>query len=160
MDEIIPNLWLGNVYEVLHEWHKFDTIITVFHLAELDKFELDDYKAIEYPNLINIPILRNNWVWSESLKDYVYGETWVDPIAIECVATCISRALDYNKKKVLVACMASQERSPLTIIWYLHNYCIEYWAADLKKVFEFVKSKHPQTLDRLSWLNKCLNKEG
>lgn len=159
MDEIIPNLWLGNVYEVLNEWHKFDTIITVFHLAELDKFELDDYKAIKYPNLINIPILRNNWKWSEPLKDYVCDETWIDPIAMECVDVCISRALDYNKKKVLVACAASQERSPLAVIWYLYTYTLGWYTKSLQETFEFVKSKHPQTLDRLSWLNRCLNKE-
>lgn len=53
---------------------------------------------------------------------------------------------------VLVHCGAGVERSPLAVIWYLHNWRSEDFS--LEESFDLVKKQRPQIENRLSWIRK------
>jgi hypothetical protein len=56
-------------------------------------------------------------------------------------------------KKVLVHCIHAQERSPLTIAWYL-AWCGE--APTLARAYEIVTKRHPRTERRDKWLRDAV----
>jgi len=98
-----------------------------------------------------IPIIRtkgkNPIDW-----DRLIGEQEVDvtalPHQLDLVADLIDKNIKQNKD-VLVHCMASIERSPLTIVYYLHK----RKNMGYNEAYSYVKKIHPTASNRLNWLN-------
>jgi len=103
---------------------------------------LESFPKDEPSNAILIPILRSP---HEHLED-------VDAEAIrpnlELIAHVIQNHVE-AREKLLVHCMGGMERSPLALTWYLH----ERVGMGLNDAFDFVKSKRPQAINRIQWLN-------
>jgi protein-tyrosine phosphatase len=71
-----------------------------------------------------------------------------DPYKLDLLAEVIRWRLAEGKR-VLVHCVHGQERSPLTVVWYLAA-CGE--AASIEHAYERVKRLHPRTERRDHWL--------
>ena len=66
---------------------------------------------------------------------------------LEIIADIIKVSTKYGD--VLVHCLAGIERSPLAMVFYLHEYQGMSWG----EAYDFVKEKRPQVQNRLQWLN-------
>jgi len=54
-----------------------------------------------------------------------------------------------DDNKIVVHCAMGMERSPLTVVWYLHKYQNQ----TLDKAYQIVKSARESTVDRRSWID-------
>jgi len=66
------------------------------------------------------------------------------------LADIIDKALNTNPEtKVVVHCAMGMERSPLTVVWYLHK----YHDKTLDEAYAMTKEKRESTVDRRTWIN-------
>lgn len=160
MNKITHNLWLGNFAEACKNQEKFDVIFCMMNMNELDKYDRDEYFAGVRPCIIYIPILKieTELRGEDKITKYI-TDVYLDPDKLTFAVNRIYNCLLENKQ-CLVHCAAAQERSPLTVAWYLWKYGNGDPAMgpiswkDFDQVYEFVKKKHPPTLDRREWLKK------
>ena len=124
MDEIEPGLWLGTAAEAQGLTGADWRILCV----------LENPPAFPGKEAMNIPVF-----------DPAAGKA--DHVKLEAAARIIDGWL-LQKKKVLVCCGASAERSPLTVAYYLS------WRdrVPVSVAYDRVEAKHPQTQRRLYWL--------
>jgi hypothetical protein len=76
------------------------------------------------------------------------GEWQADPHKLDLIAEIIRMRL-HEGKRVLVHCVHGQERSPLTVVWYLA------WSGEarsLEAAYDRVVRLHPRTERRDPWL--------
>ena len=135
--KILDHLYLGDI----HDAQKFEgTIICV--MQEL-------VSALEPEKAYWIPIIRTR---GKLNNDELIEEQDVEVVALkhqlELVCDIINKNTDQGKD-TLIHCMASIERSPLTVIYYLHK----HKNMGYNEAYEYVKKIHPITANRLSWLN-------
>lgn len=154
MDQIYETIWLGNVAEAIKHGKQFDSIICVMHMYEgsMSRIEREDYLAIDSYLLI-VPTFRSVPQLDSDGCITSYRDSWVEQEPMDFAAA----HMDYcvrNKKKVLVHCAASMERSPLAVMWYLN----QYQDFTMDNALKYVKAKHPITLDRREWLKRCCPK--
>ena len=135
MNEILTNLYLGDAEDAL----TFDG--TIICVQQNIPWEEPDHAYW-------IPIIRtdkpvttqNEHIASAGVKITIL------PHQLDMVARLISEKRD---KPILVHCRGGMERSPLAVMYYLHHYVDMTW----NEAYDFVKSKRPETQNRLSWLN-------
>jgi dual specificity phosphatase 12 len=123
VDQIIPNLWVGNIYSALNNDFLQKNNIQLVINCTLN---------IEFTNLqinkIRIPV--NDDLKLESNKILLaYGIKVVD---------YIKEALD-NNVGVLVHCMAGMQRSTSIVAMYL----MKYYGFNLEDSINFIKSRRP-----------------
>ena len=126
MDEIIHNLWLGDIKDAIAAPSDFVRICV-----------LETLPPQAAPNTTHIPILTVNNGIVEAM-----------PTQLMIAARLISRLLS-SGCKVLVHCMAGVERSPLTVVWYLYKEC----GMSFDDAYKFVVEKRPIVQDRRAWLS-------
>lgn len=125
--EILADLFLGDAQDARH----FDGIVISVH---------EDKDTVPVHG-INLPIL----------KPY----DWKDPDAvIEADLGALERAIatihEHRAagRRTLVHCYAGIERSPLTMVYYLHR----HHGKSISEAYDFVRAKRPIVQDRQSWL--------
>ena len=65
------------------------------------------------------------------------------------LATLINKILtESDDAKIVVHCAMGMERSPLTVVWYLHK----YHGKTLDEAYGIVQSARESTVDRRSWI--------
>ena len=65
------------------------------------------------------------------------------------LATLIDKTMtDDDTTKVVVHCAMGMERSPLTVVWYLHN----YRDMSLDEAYKTVQAARPIAVDRRDWI--------
>jgi len=64
------------------------------------------------------------------------------------LATVINEYLNNTDNKIVVHCAMGVERSPLTVVWYLHN----YRGMTLDKAYELVRQARPVAVERRHWI--------
>jgi len=65
------------------------------------------------------------------------------------LATLIDKTMtDDDTTKVVVHCAMGMERSPLTVVWYLHN----YQDMSLDEAYQIVQAARPIAVDRRDWI--------
>lgn len=65
------------------------------------------------------------------------------------LATLIDKTMtDDDTTKVVVHCAMGMERSPLTVVWYLHN----YQDMSLDEAYKMVQAARPIAVDRRDWI--------
>jgi len=100
MDEIIPNLYIGEAVEALYD-ERTKTMVLI-GVSE------------------QIPAVKNGHHLPFLVPDEE-GALRADIERLDEIATIIETALCADRK-VLVLCGAGMERSPLAVTWYLHRY--------------------------------------
>jgi len=145
MNKIMENLYIGNILEAIKYGEDFDIIINCMGSGEAYSDEKKGYNVLKHPILIRASTYR----LSADFED-----DYADPYTMDFIAKIIHDTI--NSKKILVHCAAGEERSPLAVIWYIHKYS----NMNIDDSYEFIRKQHPQTLDRRSWLRKCLNPDG
>lgn len=153
MNRIINMVYLGNVNEAINHAEEFDLIICMMDIHEMDKFERQDYLAAKRPQIIYTSCFRT-LIKVDEYGNEVVRDVWVDQNAMDVAAANIDWCVR-NARKVLVHCAGAEERSPLTIMWYLN----QYKNIPIHVALNFVKKKHSPTKDRLAWLRKCKIRE-
>lgn len=139
MVKIMPKIWLGGLGQAIC-WKDKNPEGIILCVADYLEFALNknDHKVVF------IPILMGGW--NTELDRW---DEWVDPIllAIACntLDFCVKEGYD-----VAVCCAMGQERSPLTIAWYMHT----IRGIDLDEAFKFLKSKKGDIIDRRDWLKE------
>ncbi len=129
-NEVIKNVWVGDL-EDAKVWEGNKICV------------LEHYPSKYFPkNSILIPILREVHEHLEEQDAEVIMEN------IDLVSSIIQNHIMAGEK-VLVHCMGGMERSPLAVTWYLHKNA----GVHLNDAFDFVKTKRPQALNRIQWLN-------
>jgi len=123
-NEILPNLFLGDLQDAIDFASQMDGHILVV---------LEARPSNEPLHAIHIPILDS--------KGYAYSSH------LNKVCQIID-ALLKKGKPLLVHCGAGIERSPLTIVWYLHK----YYEMTLEESYQHVITKRNQVAKRLEWL--------
>lgn len=79
---------------------------------------------------------------------YLEGDTIkVDVEKMAEAAACIHNSV-LLEEPILVHCYFGEERSPLTIVWYL----MQYQGMGLIEAYQLIKERHPQTIPRIEWL--------
>ena len=65
------------------------------------------------------------------------------------LAALINKILtESDDSKIVVHCAMGMERSPLTVVWYLHK----YQNKTLDEAYQIVESARESTIDRRSWI--------
>lgn len=126
--EILPGLYLGDAQDAL----RFKGIVISVH---------EDHDTVP-PHGIHLPILKP-YDWRDP-----NGVAAVDMRALERTIAAI-KAHHGAGRQVLVHCYAGIERSPLTIVYYLHKFG---HAKTIPEAYAFVMAKRPIVQDRQSWL--------
>lgn len=135
--QIFNRLYLGN-FEDMVEWgtkRGNQTVICVLENSVLENFE----RKMLSSRTIYLPVLEDD----ESFSGQRAPERNLKLIAEE-----IEQQLKIPKHKVLVACGAGIERSPLAIMWYLFT----KKSMTLNAAYEYVKRLRPIIMDRRSWI--------
>ncbi|HWY36177.1 MAG TPA: hypothetical protein VNX68_16145, partial [Nitrosopumilaceae archaeon] len=128
-----------------------------------DNYDRDEYFAGVRPCIIYTPVLKMNKTQIKDTDLFVPTDVYLDPDKLNFAVNRLHNCLTENKQ-CLVHCAAAQERSPLTVAWYLWKYGSGNPAKapiswiDFDEAYDFVVAKHPQTLYRKEWLKKCLPK--
>ena len=125
MNEILPCLWLGDLKDSFAAPENF-VILCV----------------LEY----RYPLLPKRATLQPILEMSPEGPK-VNMNNIEAACRLIDAALA-EKKNILVHCAAGIERSPLTVVWWLHTRL----GQSLDTAYKFVKFIRPIVEDRLMWL--------
>ena len=133
--KILDRLYLGDWADA----QKFDgTIICV----------MQDILSVEPINAYWIPVIRT----SKPVDDnHLIDGQDLEITGLKHQLELISELIHDNRidgKDVLVHCMAGIERSPLTIVYYLHKYRDMSW----DRAYSFVQEKRPEVANRLQWL--------
>ncbi len=137
MDEIIPNLFLGDYRDAKkvmfsNNWPK-KNIVCVHE-------ELRRHTTPQY----FYPILDIGYVQGLGQVDVIGVKQDVLSAAMLTIHECLERG-----EKVLVHCHAGIERSPLTVASYLVKYG---HANNIADAYEILMSKRPEVQDRTHWL--------
>ena len=127
MDEVWPNLWVGNLNDAVLAGAGMNGPFFIFCVLEGKPSE-------EPPNATWIPILDSTG------QRAVLGQ-------LDATAEIIHAALQ-SGQRVLVHCGAGVERSPLTVAWYLHR----KHGKTLDEAYALLLSKRPIVQDRQAWL--------
>lgn len=127
MNEIIPNLWLGDLIDAMNGDDKVR--IDVRWPSEL---VLQPYLAPKRLTITTTCIAPDENIIS-------------DPAAMNLVADLIN--LLRPDHKILVHCVLGMDRSPLTVVWYL----MAYEALTLDQAYKLVCEKHPDTRLHKDW---------
>ena len=61
----------------------------------------------------------------------------------------MEKILTSTDNKIVVHCAMGMERSPLTVVWYLHKYL----GMTLDEAYSIVSSSRESTIDRRSWVH-------
>ena len=64
------------------------------------------------------------------------------------LADQMEKILTSTNNKIVVHCAMGMERSPLTVVWYLHKYL----GMTLDEAYSIVSSSRESTIDRRSWI--------
>ncbi len=130
-NEVIKNVWVGDLEDAkVWEGNK---------ICVLEKYP-EGYT--KHKNSILIPILSQEHIHLEQEDAEVLMEN------IDLVSSIIQNHIMAGEK-VLVHCMGGMERSPLAVTWYLHKNA----GVSVTDAFDYVKTKRPQALNRIQWLN-------
>ena len=127
MNKILPYLWVGNLNDAFTAPEDF-IILCVLET----KYPLLPKRAILQPILEMSP-----------------NGPRVNMNGMEKACEIIDKVLN-DGKNILVHCAAGVERSPLTIVWWLHT----RMGQSLDVAYDFVKSKRPIVENRLIWIPK------
>ena len=124
--EIVPNLWVGAEEEAQKLWNNPEW------------WMIDVRESLEAPraNATRIQVLSKTKPFNATIE------------TLEAISREIDKRLAQGYK-VLVHCWAGQERSPLSITWWLrtrHGYTLD-------EAYALLKDKRPLVLDRRSWLS-------
>ena len=66
------------------------------------------------------------------------------------LAALINKILtESDKAKIVVHCAMGMERSPLTVVWYLHK----YQDKTLDEAYQIVEAARESTVDRRNWID-------
>lgn len=69
---------------------------------------------------------------------------------LDHLAALINKMLtESDDAKIVVHCAMGMERSPLTVVWYLHK----YQNKTLDQAYQIVESARESTVDRRSWID-------
>jgi len=109
MDEIAKNLFLGDIEDA--RTAPSDMVrICVLENCYIGRSGKESFKgAIHIPILVTVPV-------EDDPESHWYA-------ASKAQLTFAARVIDYylrDDRRVLVHCWAGEERSPLTVAWYLH----------------------------------------
>jgi protein-tyrosine phosphatase len=99
---------------------------------------------------ICMPILKhivNSATHQLQLQTMPDGALQADLDMLSVVANLIARLVG-RKEDVLVHCGSGVERSPLAIVWFLH----EYRGMSIEEAYKLVRQKRPEVADRRIWL--------
>jgi hypothetical protein len=126
MDEIIPNLFIGDKFDAEKLGNAEGWLIIA---------------VTEYENEIpNEP--------SEAIRRPFMRGDLADTAVLDEIGLIIGASIHHGKK-VLVHCVHAHERSPLAIAWYLVQH---FKAKDLNEAYDMIIAKHPTAVRRLYWL--------
>ncbi len=118
-DEILPNLFLG------------------------DGKDLAEFRGAVVYVREDIPLkTRPDARWIPFLRD---GRA--DPAKLDEAAAAIDELLRRGDR-VFVHCGAGTKRSPLAVVWYLHN----YKGMTFDEAYAFVQERRPVVLNMATWL--------
>jgi protein-tyrosine phosphatase len=149
ISEIIPNLYIGTIYDAIHDQNldnrsRWGLVIWV---AEADEFDTQ-----EVWDLLNVNrlVLHAPFMIYEKKVDEVtgYQNCHANIQVLQNIADIIELTITSGPVPILVHCAAGVERSPLAVIYYLvskHRYSLE-------DAFRFVKQRRPIIEDRLNWM--------
>ncbi len=123
--EIIPNLFLGDQQDAIDfdSQHPDGQIIVVLEQRPVN----EPFKSI------HVPILTSS--------GHVHSKQ------LNRLANIIDLILAEGEQ-LMVHCGAGIERSPLTIMWYLHRKL----GSSYEEAYNMIKTKRPQIADRSTWL--------
>jgi len=69
---------------------------------------------------------------------------------LDGLAALINKMItESDTAKIVVHCAMGMERSPLTVVWYLHK----YQGKTLDEAYQIVQSARESTVDRRSWID-------
>lgn len=136
VNEIIPNLWLGNYKSACNKYflqnYKIKNIITI-----MDKF--DEKCRFDNITYLTIPI-----------KDKFVCDKDMGPV-FELVSTFIHNSLNKNEP-ILVHCAKGHHRSAALVVAYL----IRYKKCNYIKCIEYINKLRPYALRRDTCMSKHL----
>lgn len=140
VNEIIPNLWLGNVKSSLNEnflkKYNIQTIITILD----DDNNNDIYKnKFNKITILHIPIKNKDMCGKNFIEFYEYTNDF------------IKKSLS-NNKGVLVHCKRGHHRSANIVGAYL----IKYYNFDLNKAVEYIHKLRPYALRKETCMSNGL----
>ena len=128
MDEVVPGLWLGDIK---------DARKAPKEMVKVCVLETCLRETVLVPRTVHIPILV--------ATDEGQGAKWYKASTDQL--NFAAKQIDFylrDHKQVLVHCWAGEERSPLTVAWYLK--LSKHISMD--EAYAIVKEKHPQTFRR------------
>jgi len=130
--EILPGLYLGAAAEAYYDKKEglvdVALCVTERSIANLG-LGTDWYEIMSFLEEDDENVLRADVVKLHTISMYI-------------------KALLEQKKKIVVFCGVGSERSPLAVVWYLHN----FEDFSLNDAYEFVKRKRSIVIDRTDWL--------
>jgi protein-tyrosine phosphatase len=138
VNEIIPNLWLGNYKSAINKQfldnYKITNVVTI-----MDNF----YNKYRYGNItyMTIPV-KDKFVCNKNINDI-----------FELSSSFIKKCLD-NNEKVLVHCARGHHRSAALVVAFL----IKYKDADFIKCIEYINQLRPYALRRDTCMSQNLFK--
>ncbi len=138
-NEIIKNVWIGDIDDArVWDGNK---------LCVLEKYPKD---YTQRKNSVLIPILSRVVEGQPTDKREMIKDEDAEAIMenLDLVSSVIHNHIMAGEK-VLVHCIGGMERSPLAVSWYLHKNA----GVPLTDAFDYVKTKRPQALNRIQWLN-------
>lgn len=145
MTKVKENLYLGTIYEAVNFGEEFDSIVCTMDWMEMgEDNERFPYLCLNKPVIFYCPILR-----SVGKFDDEGHHEWACKDRLDIIVDFVERQILVLGKKVLIHCAAAQERSPLVVAWILYKLG-GYKTFD--EAYDYVKSIHPITLDRSTWL--------
>ncbi|HEC65885.1 MAG TPA: hypothetical protein ENI23_11345 [bacterium] len=124
--EILPHLYIGD---------STDAKEFKGHLICVLEGILDD----EPPHAMWVPVFETHGAEVTHAK--------IPQLELVCLA--IQRYLSLEED-VMIHCGAGMERSPLTVIYFLHK----YRDMGLEEAWQYVKRHRPASLNRLQWLRE------
>ena len=127
MNEILPHLWLGDLNDSFTAPEDFIILCVL---------------EVRYPLLPKRAILQ-------PILEMSPNGPQMNMNGMEKACKIIDGVLN-DEKNILVHCAAGVERSPLTIVWWLHT----RMGQSLDVAYDFVKSKRSIVENRLIWLPK------
>jgi protein-tyrosine phosphatase len=133
MDEIIPNLYIGDLLDANEVSCKYGDEWAIISVTDARP----DKTVVPKSFHKRITRMFNN-------------ELDANPSALDIIAVRIDASLKEGKK-VLIHCSAGIERSPLTVVWYLYK----KRGMSINQAYELVQQKRPMVQDRSYWLSRA-----
>ena len=132
LEDIIRRIKIGTAKEA-EGYARFFKEWVVINVAEPD--EVIDAT-------INIPLLsKKDWLnWDKP--------TAISLIRLNAIASIIHEIIRDTDKYIFINCTVGEERSPLVLTWYFH----QYHNLSLENAFDIVKKIRPEAQNRISWI--------